>query len=82
MFLSRRRDLGKYAKNYGERVTFNSFTTDPGVPKKNVIVPPFQNVDLLFSLLRPLFTLFAHISRSPSNNTFPLGVPPPAPVLP
>ena len=25
MFLSRRRDLGKYAKNYGERVIFNSF---------------------------------------------------------
>ena len=45
MFLSGRRDLGKYAKNYGGRVTFNFFTTDPGVPKKNVIVPPFQNVD-------------------------------------
>ena len=53
-------------KNYGERVTFTSFTTDPGVPK-NVIVSPFQNVDLFFNLLRPPFTFFAHISGSPSS---------------
>ena len=47
MFLSGRRDLGMYAKNYGERVTFTSFTTDPGVPKKRNCTP-FPKCWLIF----------------------------------